>query len=505
MRHSVNTSTHSAAMKTPKRVDRFQRTLHQAVLVISLVLCSSLSFAAMEELKEPLFEEASAALRAANAANGAILAPTSYKDGAELYRRAEKTLADGGSLESIRRDLSRATKSFQNSARSSVVADAAFGGTLQARADAVNAEAATYAPDAWLAAETKFADATTSMEKDRKRSAERSGEQALEMFRQAELKAIKANYLNETRTLLERADDQKAERWAPKSFADASRLLTEAETALNKDRYDTDRPRSLAQQAKHSAKHAIYVSRMADAIDDNDTNLEDLLMGWETSIGKLAAQVDTPVHFDDGQEQAISTIQTAVVNLQSQLALQSNSITERDEQINALNGQVAQLQQSLGNKSEAAEALNQVLAQQERNRMRFATVENLFNVDQANVLRKGNTVIVRMIGLTFDSGAATLKPEHNEVLNLLNQAVAEFPGSTVVIEGHTDSFGSDKTNLNLSQQRAESVEAYLTNQGVSPGRLTALGYGESQPVANNESPEGRRRNRRIDVVVYPPQ
>ncbi len=483
----------------------FRKAAESLMLVVLLALCSNLSFAAMEELKEPLFEEASAALRAANTANGAILAPNAYKEGAELYRRAEKTLADGGSLESIRRDLSRATKQFQKSAKSSAVADAAFGGTLQARADAANAEAATYAPDAWLAAETKFADATTSMEKGRKRSAERSGEQALELFRQAELDAIKANYLNETRALLEKADDIKAERWAPKSFADGSRLLTEAETALNKDRYDTDRPRSLAQQAKHSAKHAIYVSRMADAIDDNDTNLEDLLLAWEASIGKLAAQVDVPVHFDNGQEQAVSTIQSAVVNLQSQIALQANSISERDEQINALNGQVAQLQKNLGNKSEAAEALNQVLAQQERNRMRFATVENLFNVDQANVLRKGNTVIVRMIGLTFDSGAASLKSEHDQVLNLLNQAIAEFPGATVVIEGHTDSFGSDKTNLALSQQRAEAVEAYLVNQGLPAGRLTALGYGESQPVANNESPEGRRRNRRIDVVLYPPQ
>jgi OOP family OmpA-OmpF porin len=501
MRNSVNL----LVVPIYKGVRNLHRQFYQGLLVVSLALCSSFALAAMEDLKEPLFEESSAALRAANELNGAILAPTSYKEGAELYRRAEKTLADGGTLESIRRDLNQATKAFQKSAKFSAIADAAFGGTLQARADAVNAEAATYAPNAWLAADTKFSDAMSSMEKGRKRSAERSGGQALELFRQAELDAIKANYLNETRALLEKADDKKAERWAPKSFADASRLLTEAETALNKDRYDTDRPRSLAQQAKHSAKHAIYVSRMADAIDDNDTNLEDLLSGWEASIGRLAAQVDVPVDFDDGQEQAISIIQTAVVNLQSQLALQANSISERDEQINALNAQMAQLQQNLGSKSEAAEALNEVLVQQERNRLRFASVENLFNVDQANVLRKGNTVIVRMIGLTFDSNAASLKPEHDQVLNLLNQAIAEFPGAIVVIEGHTDSFGSDKTNLSLSQQRAESVEAYLVNQGLPPGRLTPRGYGESQPVANHESSEGRRRNRRIDVVLYPPQ
>jgi outer membrane protein OmpA-like peptidoglycan-associated protein len=74
----------------------------------------------------------------------------------------------------------------------------------------------------------------------------------------------------------------------------------------------------------------------------------------------------------------------------------------------------------------------------------------------------------------------------------------------MVVEGHTDSHGSDQTNLSLSQQRAMAVRGYLMNSmALNPQLITAVGYGESQPVANNETPEGRRRNRRIDIRIQP--
>ena len=79
-----------------------------------------------------------------------------------------------------------------------------------------------------------------------------------------------------------------------------------------------------------------------------------------------------------------------------------------------------------------------------------------------------------------------------------------FPGATLSIEGHTDAYGSDSTNLTLSEQRAEAVKNYLVNEGEMDAlRLTSVGYGESQPVANNETTEGRAKNRRIDIVITP--
>ena len=79
-----------------------------------------------------------------------------------------------------------------------------------------------------------------------------------------------------------------------------------------------------------------------------------------------------------------------------------------------------------------------------------------------------------------------------------------FPRSLVVVEGHTDSYGGDVSNMALSRSRAEAVGEYLSAElGVPAFRVSAVGYGETRPIANNETSQGRARNRRIDVRIEP--
>ncbi|MGA0839597.1 MAG: OmpA family protein, partial [Pseudomonadales bacterium] len=98
-----------------------------------------------------------------------------------------------------------------------------------------------------------------------------------------------------------------------------------------------------------------------------------------------------------------------------------------------------------------------------------------------------------------------LGAEHEALLAKVRSALAEFPEAPIVVEGHTDSFGSDTSNQTRAQTRANAVLQYLAAAGViSPVTSTALGFGESRPVASNETPEGRRRNRRIDILIHAP-
>ncbi len=476
------------------------------LLALLFVLAGSAAHAdtSVEELREPLFIEANNALTAANAVSANIWAPLSYSAGSEHYRKAEQTFRAGGSIDSITRSLAKSTESFATAATAAAAARERFASTLQARDDAESAEAATHSSNTWQDAEETLAEATTSLERGRENSATRNAGKAEALFREAELTAIKANYLNETRDLLEEADDLRAKKWAPVSFAAASQMVDQAETELTENRYDTDRPRSLAQEAKHQVKHAIYVSKLADRLDDRDTSLEAILLDWEKSFRRIAGELDVPIYFDEGHVQATDDIIAAIDAWNTERESLNNDIVDRDAQITALNAQIAGLQQQLGTESAEQQQLTELIAAQERNRQRFAEVEEMFPDDQAYVFRKGNTVIVRMIGLNFDSGAADLKPEHEGLLAIVQRAMAAFPQSNVVIEGHTDSFGSDAVNLELSQKRADAVRNYmLAANAIAADNITALGYGESKPVANNESSEGRRRNRRIDVVIYP--
>ena len=450
-----------------------------------------------QNLRATLFGAADQALAAANEQRASLLAPDSYASGAEAYRRAEEILADGGGIEAIQRNLARARDDFTEAAADAEIAGARFSAALDARADADSAEADRYAPELWRDAEETLTEAASRLARGRDKSADDRADAARGQYREAELAAIKANYLNETRSLLETADDLRARRYAPISFERASALLAEAEQALNADRYDTDRPRNLAQLAEHNAHHAIYVARLQRQIYDDDTTLEEVLLDWEGALSALADELDVPVYFDDGHEAAVKRMSEAIATLKADITFLEQAVADRDAQI-------ASLELEVGDQSQSLARVNEALARRERQRERFERVEALFEPEQAIVLRQADGVILRLIGLNFASGSARLTDAHDAILGRVQAALAEFPEANLVIEGHTDSFGSDASNLELSQARADAVLQYLlANSPRSPADVRALGYGESQPVANNETPEGRRRNRRIDIVIYP--
>jgi len=102
-------------------------------------------------------------------------------------------------------------------------------------------------------------------------------------------------------------------------------------------------------------------------------------------------------------------------------------------------------------------------------------------------------------GVNFITDSAELTSGSKRVLNRVAQSLKEWSEVDVEIEGHTDSVADDAYNMDLSQRRAESVRAYLISRGVSASRLTAKGYGETRPVASNDTPEGRARNRRVEL------
>lgn len=99
----------------------------------------------------------------------------------------------------------------------------------------------------------------------------------------------------------------------------------------------------------------------------------------------------------------------------------------------------------------------------------------------------------------FETGKATLKTESLAQLDALVQILNKYEGATLIIEGHTDSDGTDQYNQDLSQRRTESVKAYLMSKGIMESRLVAIGYGESKPIADNATAQGKAQNRRVEL------
>ncbi len=110
-------------------------------------------------------------------------------------------------------------------------------------------------------------------------------------------------------------------------------------------------------------------------------------------------------------------------------------------------------------------------------------------------------LIVNMSDVLFDTGSSTLKPGAREKLAKISGVVLAHPGLNLQVEGHTDSVGSDDMNQQLSERRAGSVRDYLVQEGVPEAAVTSRGFGKTQPVASNDTAEGRQRNRRVELVV----
>ena len=113
-------------------------------------------------------------------------------------------------------------------------------------------------------------------------------------------------------------------------------------------------------------------------------------------------------------------------------------------------------------------------------------------------------LVVTLGDVLFDTGRANLKVGATSNLSKLVAFLNQYPDRTVAIEGYTDSVGSEDYNQGLYERRADSVKAYLAGQGIGAIRLSALGKGESYPVAGNDSAAGRQQNRRVEVIISNP-
>jgi outer membrane protein OmpA-like peptidoglycan-associated protein len=101
----------------------------------------------------------------------------------------------------------------------------------------------------------------------------------------------------------------------------------------------------------------------------------------------------------------------------------------------------------------------------------------------------------------FDTGSATLKSGAREKLARVSGILLSHPELKVEVEGHTDSIGDQNLNQRLSENRADAVRSYLVTQGIASSAVTTKGFGQSQPVASNDTAAGRQQNRRVELVV----
>ncbi len=129
------------------------------------------------------------------------------------------------------------------------------------------------------------------------------------------------------------------------------------------------------------------------------------------------------------------------------------------------------------------------------------TAELRRQIDELNARETDRGLVVTLGDLLFATGSSTLTGGAGPNLDRLAAFLREYPDRTVLIEGHTDTVGTESSNFLLSERRAASVKSYLVRQGVSADRLSTAGLGEGSPVAGNDTATGRQQNRRVEVII----
>jgi outer membrane protein OmpA-like peptidoglycan-associated protein len=132
--------------------------------------------------------------------------------------------------------------------------------------------------------------------------------------------------------------------------------------------------------------------------------------------------------------------------------------------------------------------------------------QQLAGVEGASIQRNADLLAVTFKSdVLFDTNSAALKAGSYDEMNRVAQVLNQYPETTILIAGHTDSTGSDTYNQQLSERRAAAVKNALSGQGVNPARLSTVGYGESRPIADNNTESGRQINRRVEITIAPRQ
>lgn len=467
------------------------------------------SFAA-DDTRNSLFHGTEELITKAKEKKAPLFAPKAFEKAMDAYQDALTDFDKGKNLKGIQKELQKTESHLARAMEVCVTAELTFKDVMKAREDAATVGSDKISSKLTDQAESTFQKAVKSLEGgDVDKARDLSGK-AEAIYRDAELDTIKIGLLGKTRGKIDAMEDLGRKNNAPKTLEKAKKILDLADKELDKNRYNNAEAVGLVKEAEYELAHTDYIHERIAKIKEADYTFEDVIIDMEMQLVKIAEGLGIELTFDRGVSGATWQLLDAVQGMKSAGESKDREIAALKAKISGLEKSVASLsileKDLMERKREAEEALNRQKEAQRLKQLKIKRIRDAFTPDEGKVLMDGDNIIIRLYGLSFSSGTAVIDYRYFALLAKVRDTFKEFPGCSVVIEGHTDSLGSDEINKRLSKERADSVRHYLiANSEVTEFQITAVGYGEAKPVASNETIDGRASNRRIDVVIIPPK
>ncbi len=385
-------------------------------------------------------------LNNANASLANLLAPLSYLHGAAKLDKILESISGGEDMDQIKISVDDASALFNKSTENAKKFSGRYSGLLRIRKDAETAGAEIYASDLWNAAEEILSETALAFEKDRTERAVESSLDAALKYLEAKHLAVRKQILSKTDELIRLAEKEDADEYAPKTFNESKFLAKSVTDMIYSDDYDYSNLKNLAAQAEAKAVLAINVSRTIKEVDSNKNSWEDLILAWN-----IFGNRDNIAH-----------------EKQTEYALPVTKEVGGAAQTKRIPSEVA----------------------------------GIFNPNEAEILESGDEIILRITGIKFQWLGYSLDDNAEKILDRAIQVLKYFPSSTITVAGHNDYVAAKIFNQEISQRRADNVRTYiLLHSNIDPDRIVAVGYGETLPITNDKTFEGREKNRRIELII----
>jgi outer membrane protein OmpA-like peptidoglycan-associated protein len=308
----------------------------------------------------------------------------------------------------------------------------------------------------------------------------------------------------EARNAVRIAKSAGAERYATTSYEKAIHQMNEADSLAIRRHEDKKALISISREVVQTSEDAREIA--VKHIDEERAAAERTAGAGREASANAHANEETQrrVSADIAASDAIHQRNEADrSNINAQAAAQhaenAQAAAERDRN-SAQQQQLAAEADSDRNRAAAASSDSQLQqAVHDREELRARLLQQFNLILETRDTARG--LVVNMSDVLFDSGKYTLRPLAREKLAKISGIVLVYPSLKLAVEGNTDSVGTELYNQELSEQRAEGVRSFLTQQGVPESSTTATGFGKTRPIASNDTSDGRQQNRRVELVV----
>jgi OOP family OmpA-OmpF porin len=426
-----------------------------------------------------------------------VLAPTWFTKAESSLSQAKKQLEQGEELSKVLDNIAEGQAQLKKAEEVSQVTRTSLADVIKSRDLARQAGAVKLGND-YTDAEQAFLSLTKAIEKGNLAYAEKNKAGVAETFRSLELRAIKTETLGEVRKLIKQAKSSKVDKIAPQSFSIAQNKLDEADAFITQHPYEKEMMQQKANEALFMSQRLLQIADQSEKF--KNMKPEEMTLWIEKILYEITAKLAATDMRNQPYKIQVENIVGSIDALQKDRQFMFDKVKTLKSEIDTKNSQIADLE----GKTREQQIIKERLAAEKQFNQLFIEVQNLFSPDEAEVYKKGNSLIIRLRAIQFPVGKSVIMPENYPLLSKIQQSIRIFGEPDVVIEGHTDSTGSNELNEHLSQQRSESVRQYLlANKTLPYDRIVAVGYGSSKPLASNATEQGRAVNRRIDVIIKP--